>query len=143
MRPKKQILLVDGDENRRSVRRFVLETRGFAVEAVATAEEPIAKLCQRRLPFELVIVAWPINAGATAALLIALRKMNWHCSSLLLAETLAKGPDDSFFDGWLLGAFTTEGLIDQVKLMTARKRGPRKMAIAPARNVMAGVAAVA
>ncbi|HEY0308717.1 MAG TPA: response regulator, partial [Acidobacteriaceae bacterium] len=39
MRPKKTILCVDDNEQALSVRKFLLETRGYRVLAVGTAQE--------------------------------------------------------------------------------------------------------
>ena len=51
MRPRKTILCVDDNEQVLSVRKFLLETRGYRVLAVASAKEALERLNEVVLDF--------------------------------------------------------------------------------------------
>ena len=55
MRPKKTILCVDDNEQVLSVRTFLLETRGYRIIAVTSAQEALEVL-ERSLPGTLDLV---------------------------------------------------------------------------------------
>ena len=127
MRPKKQILLVSANEDRAGVLKYMLETNGYAVTAVGSAAEALAALaawpCWRLC--ELLLCELPLDGAAQ--LFSRARQHDGHMQRLALAYRLREVPEDLDVDRILHGVSTTQAeLLECVKLLTARKRGPRK-----------------
>lgn len=135
MRPKKAVLCVDSDEFRMSLRAFVLQHHGFEVLRAFSGEQALA-ICAD--PSQPVIYA--------VVLELRLRDM----SSFELARQLkpslpdvpivlcTRGPiAEGEFDWTHIGAFLgndarTIDLVERLKLLTQRKRGPKKKPAASA-----------
>ncbi len=117
MRPKKVILLVDSDEDRQSITRFMLTVNGFAVLSYKTADS--ARQCERS--FEVVLGYWPTDAGTLENLA---HKVDGKF--VLVAPTLTGVPNDVFADAILVrGETTPEWILERLKYACARKRGPK------------------
>ena len=67
MRPKKRILLVDRDENRLGILRFVLSTHYFRMFGAADALEA-RELLRAEYP-EVLLLVWPLEQQSVEALL--------------------------------------------------------------------------
>lgn len=78
MRPKKLVLLVDRNEERLAVRRFLLTNKGFKVLSAATPEEARAEHPR----CDLVVGAWPCSQS-----LIDLAR-HYFVPSLVLVDKL-------------------------------------------------------
>lgn len=126
-RPRKVILLVDGDERRLSTRRFLLETRGFAVLAVESAVQALEVLADAhpgRIDCMLTQLQLPEMGGVELA-----RRAKEMCAWLPVAivservECLAEHVADVFLPK---GASSAAELVDRMKMLTARKRGPKQ-----------------
>lgn len=109
MRPKKRIYLIDANEERLSIRKFLLENKGFAV----FTEVPDS--CG------LVIACWPVEKEV----LTVARKLN--APLLLLADHLnSSAPIHFGADRLLYGSSCCPWeIVDTVRIMTALKRGPK------------------
>lgn len=127
MRPRKTILVVNANEAHLGMQRFMLETRGYRVLVaydVATALELHAPGVDLVLGFaDGMLKAW-------AALAEQMKALRPETAILLL--TKLKSPNarfslaplaDSVMDG---NATSTVELLERVRLLVARKRGPRK-----------------
>ena len=127
MRPKKRILLIDGDEERLGLRRFLLTIWGFRVfsaAGVAEAREILAESAP-----DLLISCWPLPARKLNALMGRLRKLDPEARSLLLAENLDQSPLKVTADITLLRGLCSAGcVIERAKALCARRRGPKKRA---------------
>jgi CheY-like chemotaxis protein len=129
MRPKKRILLIDSNEARRSVRKFVLINRGFIVHAAATAEEAhqAAATTKFNAKFDVVIGCWPLEDADLAAALDTLHKHHPELRSMVIAETLTERPNLLIADAVLLkGQCSQFEIHESARLLAARKRGPQK-----------------
>jgi CheY-like chemotaxis protein len=110
MKPPKTILLIDSNENRRSVRAFALAVHGYRV---TQASRP--KAVHEMRMFDLLIGVWPVGpfkAPYTPALLIYRKCEEKKALDLTVVD--ASMCDPSMAD-----------LLDRVKVLAARKRGPR------------------
>jgi CheY-like chemotaxis protein len=110
MRPPRKILLIDRNEERRGVRAFALAVHGYRVTQAAHP-----KAVRERSVFDLRIGVWPVDAftaPCTPSLLIYRKGAGEE--ALDLAGVNAYACDPSMFD-----------LLERVKILTARKRGPR------------------
>jgi DNA-binding response OmpR family regulator len=118
MKSKKRILLAASQEDRASVLKFTLETNRFFVIVAATSQEAIANLPGRA--FDLVLVDWPLD-GCAAVLDAAYAE---ETRSLVLAAKEKKRPG-CCADDVIIYPASPAYLIDRIKVMCARKRGPR------------------
>jgi DNA-binding response OmpR family regulator len=125
MRPKKKILLIDADENRRSVRSFVLANRGFAVYAAANAGD--ARRAAKIASLDVAILVWPFDGAG--ALLGELHRSYPQMPSMVIGEKLAESDPRVIADAWMLkGGCSQEEINLRAKVMCQRKRGPRPAA---------------
>lgn len=124
MRPKKRIVLVDADEDRLGIMRFVLRTHYFLVEG--TTEVSTAREVLRNDFPELLLLVWPLEVASIEALLRANDRQLNRSNVLLVAESEIDAPR-VIANRFLLGAQCTAGnVITEAKAYAKRKRGPRK-----------------
>jgi two-component system response regulator CpxR len=136
MRPKKVILLVNADEAQLGMQRFMLETRGFHVLMALDVAD--ALILHAREVVDLVL-GFAGKHGRSRG------PLDWNalCRSikvdpLLSTPILLVGPKlnaDELYnaDGVVVDErVSTVELMERVRLMAARKRGPRKAVGLPA-----------
>jgi two-component system, OmpR family, response regulator CpxR len=126
MRPKKVILLVDDNEQELSVLKFMLSTNGYRVLAATSGQEAIS-LFSESLQIDLVLadVAMPQMSGRQ--LVERLKRIASHVPMILLGDAQAMGGEIHVADAMLAKKnCSSQELLERVKVMSARKRGPRK-----------------
>ena len=125
MRPAKKILIASTFEMRTSLLRFTLTTHKYRV-AVATSEAE-AKAHLAAYGCDLVIVDLPF--AGHASLLHHVDQFGWRTPVMALAnrEDL-KG--ECGFDAFLPREYSPAELLDRLKVMAHRKRGPHKKMVA-------------
>lgn len=117
MRPKKRVLLIDADIQRQAVTRFVLRTWRFEVISAAAAAEGL-RLAKEERTIDAVLM-WGVRGEGHAA-----RAADLHQRSLLL---ICNGNEASRgFAQRTLSQPKMDVLIDALKVMAVRQRGPRK-----------------
>ena len=124
MRPKKRILLVDRDENRLGVLRFVLSVHYFRVFGEA---EPFDahELLRAEYP-EVLLLLWPLDQAGVEALLQANDRRPHRANVLLVAENEVIQPEITV-DRCLLGInCTPANLLEAARICAQRRRGPKK-----------------
>jgi CheY-like chemotaxis protein len=124
MRPKKRILLISGDELRTSTLKFMLVTRGYAVTAAADAVDAQKYIASEDWDLVLCDLPLPGVKDVTDTVHIACP----HIPTLLLVGKGAPVPSELYSPIQERSLDATE-LLDRIKVMCARKRGPRKGAI--------------
>lgn len=133
MRPKKVILCVDDNEQALSVRKFLLETRGYRVLASLLPEEALERFRQGGIDLVLSDLNMPRMDGNELA-----RRMKEIAPEvpILLMSGCVKAFDRATCADYFLpkGACSPLDLLDRVRMMLARKRGPKK-AVPPGRNL--------
>lgn len=115
MRPKKRILLIDFNENRQSAVRFMLQTNGFHVISAAA---PLKGSLDHHP--ELILGIWPVQP----AYFTELAKAAGLPSIVVVSET-DDHPSNFMADTVLLNPTPAE-LLERIKVMSARKRGPKR-----------------
>jgi DNA-binding response OmpR family regulator len=118
-------MLIDSDQDRLGVRRFQMETWGFAVNSASTAADArdLGAVCEP----DLIVGVWKFTGGDLVALLKDLKSQWPHIPSLLVAEQLAAMPEVAIADTVLIkNQCQPEAMRERLKIMSARKRGPRK-----------------
>jgi CheY-like chemotaxis protein len=106
----KTILLIDSNEDRRGVRAFALAVHGYRVTQAARLEA-----VHERSVFDLCIGVWPVGvftAPYTPGLLIYRKGAGDQVLDLAVADVYMCDP-------------SMKDLLERVKILTARKRGPQ------------------
>ena len=126
MRPKKVILCAIGNEQELSVVKFLLDTNGYRVLPAATGQEALEAFtsCAQ---IDLVMADQTLPQTSGNQLARRFKELASYVPVLLLG-------DPQGLNGELLAAdvllskknATPHELLDRVKTMSARKRGPRK-----------------
>jgi CheY-like chemotaxis protein len=132
MRPKKTILCVDDNEQVLSVRTFLLETRGYRIVAVNTAQEALEHL-ERSLPGTLDLILCDLLMPQMDGNELVRRAKQLHpgLPAMIVSGTVNAFDRALHADVFLpKGASSPAEMIERIRVLVARKRGPKK-AIAP------------
>jgi len=125
MRPKKVILCVDDNEQELSVLKFMLVTNGYRVLAALSGQEAIGIFQQNAVDLVLADHSMPQMSGDQ--LVTKLKQIAAHVPMVLLGDPQKMGGQIHGADALLAKkTCTSQELLERVKLMSARKRGPRK-----------------
>lgn len=125
MRPKKVILCIDDNEQDLSVLSFMLSTNGYRVLPAVTADEAIGIFV--KTPIDLVLADFAMPQMNGAQLVRRLKQIAGHVPMILLGDPQSMGGDIHAADAMLAKKnCSTLELLERVKIMSARKRGPRK-----------------
>ena len=120
MRPKKIILCVDDNELELSVLKFMLATNGYRVVAANNGQEAIGIFSDTAVDLVLSDYAMPQMNGDQ----LVNRPM------ILLGDPQKMGDQLHGADALLAKkSCSPQELLERIKVMSARKRGPRKGAI--------------
>jgi CheY-like chemotaxis protein len=124
MRPKKIILCVDHNEQDLSVRKFMLETNGYRVLAAKNGHEAIGLFGEN--PVDLVLADFGLPQMTGNQLVNRLKEMAAHVPMILLGDP-RPGNDIHAADALVSRKnCSPHDLLERIKVMSARKRGPRK-----------------
>lgn len=125
MRPKKIILCVDDNEQELSVLAFMLATNGYRVLSALNAQEAIGMFAETAVDLVLSDFAMPQMNGDQ--LVHRLKQLAPHVPMILLGDPQKMGSDIHSADALLTKKnCTSQELLERIKTMSARKRGPRK-----------------
>jgi two-component system, OmpR family, response regulator CpxR len=133
MRPKKTILCVDDNEQVLSVRTFLLETRGYRIVAVNSAQEALEFL-ERSLPGSVDLVLCDLLMPQMDGNELVRRAKQVHpgLPAMIVSGTVNAFDRALHADVFLpKGASSPAEMIERIRVLVARKRGPKK-AFAPA-----------
>jgi len=125
MRPKKIILCVDDNEQELSVLKFMLATNGYKVVSASTGQEAIGIFAGTAVDLVLANFALPQMNGNQ--LVGRLKQIAQHIPMILLGDPQKMGSDLHAADVLLAKKnCSAQELLERIKVMSARKRGPRK-----------------
>lgn len=125
MRPKKIILCVDDNEQELSVLKFMLATNGYRVVSASNAQEAIGIFSE--LPVDLVLSDYTMPQMNGDQLVGRLKQIASHVPMILLGDPHKIGDQLHGADALLAKkACSPHDLLERIKVMSARKRGPRK-----------------
>jgi CheY-like chemotaxis protein len=126
MRPKKVILCVDDNDQALSVRKFVLETRGYRVLTASNAEEAIELYDCGRVDLVISDLVMPHCNGND--LIMQLKEIAPWVPAVLVSGSIKQFDPTTRADAFLpKGACSPQELLERVRVLLVRKRGPRKM----------------
>jgi two-component system, OmpR family, response regulator CpxR len=125
MRPKKIILCVDDNEQDLSVLKFMLATNGYRVVSANNGQEAIGIFADTAVDLVLSDFSMPQMNGDQ--LVRSLKQIASHVPMILLGDPQKMGDHLHAADAVLAKKnCTPQELLDRIKVMSARKRGPRK-----------------
>lgn len=125
MRPKKIILCVDDNEQELSVLKFMLTTNGYRVLSARSGQEAIEIFSETNVDLVLSDYSMPQMNGDQ--LVSRLKQQASHVPMILLGDPQKMGDQLHGADALLAKKnCTPQELLERIKIMSARKRGPRK-----------------
>ena len=125
MRPKKIILCVDDNEQELSVLKFMLSTNGYRVLSAINGQEAIGIFADS--PVDLVLADYGLPQMNGGQLVERLKQIASHVPMILLGDPQRLGGEMHTADAVLAKKnCTSQELLERIKVMSARKRGPRK-----------------
>lgn len=125
MRPKKIILCVNDNEQELSVTSFMLSTNGYRVVSATSGQEAIEIFSGMQVDLVLADYAMPqMNGGHLVG---RLKQIAGHVPMILLGDPQTMGGQIHVADALLAKKqCSPQELLERIKIMSARKRGPRK-----------------
>jgi CheY-like chemotaxis protein len=128
MRPKKIILCVDDNEQELSVLKFMLATNGYRVVSASNGQAAIEIFAETAVDLVLADYAMPQMNGSQ--MVERMKQIASHVPMILLGDPLRMGGEIHGADALLAKkSCSPQELLERIKLMSARKRGPRKGSI--------------
>lgn len=126
MRPKKTILCVDDNESILSVRKFLLETRGYRVISARSAEEAIERFRLGGIDLVLGDLVMPLMDGNE--MVRRMKEISPEVPMILISGSVKIFERANRADAFLpKGASSPVEMLEKIRIMIARKRGPRKI----------------
>jgi len=127
MRPKKIILCVDDNEQELSVLKFMLATNGYRVVSACNAQEAIGIFAET--PVDLVLADHGMPQMNGCQLVERLKQIASHVPMIVLGDPQRMAGEMHAADALLAKKnCSPQELLERIKVMSARKRGPRKNA---------------
>jgi two-component system, OmpR family, response regulator CpxR len=126
MKPKRTILCVDDNEQSLSYRKIMLETRGYRVASCARGEDALERFGQGGVDLVIADMAMP---GLDGPQLIArIKDLSPQTPAILISSRVRIYDHDSRADVFLTkGMYSPAELLERVRLLLIRKRGPKRM----------------
>ncbi len=128
MRPRKTILCVDSNEQVLSIRKFTLETRGYRVLTMTSAREALEHLELAPQGSIDLLLSDVLLTGMDGNEMV--RRAKHHqplLPTLLISNTVTNFERGAAADAFLpKGACTPTEILDRIRVLVARKRGPKK-----------------
>jgi len=125
MRPKKVILCVDDNEQDLSVLKFMLSTNGYRVLSANSGQEAVSIFAENLVDLVLADFFMPQMSGDQ--LVSRLKQIASHVPMILLGDPQKMNGQIHGADALLAKkTCSPQELLERVKIMSARKRGPRK-----------------
>ncbi len=128
MRPKKTILCVDDNEQILSVRTFLLETRGYRVVCALTPHEAIEYIeCAIPGSIDLLLCDLLMPQMDGNELVRRAKQLHPGLPAMIVSGTVNAFDRAVCADVFLpKGASSPAEMIERIRILVARKRGPKK-----------------
>ena len=125
MKPKRTILCVDDNEQSLSHRKIMLETRGYRVTSFVRGEEALQRFTQGGVD---LVIADMVMPGMDGPQLIArIKDLSPQTPAILISSNVRIYDPDSRADVFLTkGMYSPADLLERVRLLLVRKRGPKR-----------------
>ena len=127
MRPKKVILCIDDNEQSLSIRKFMLETRGYRVLSASSGREAM-DLFQQAGAIDLVITDLVMPEMDGAEVIRVLKELAPEMPMILISGKVKMYEKGTCADVFLpKGTYPAMELLEKIRLLLVKKRGPKKM----------------
>jgi len=137
MKPKRTILCVDDNEQALSIRKIMLETRGYRVVCCTTGEEALAVFILGGIDLVLSDVLMPGMDGTE--LISRIKALAPAMPTILFSGKIKVYEKDTQADIFLpKGMYAPAELLERIRLLLVRKRGPKRAVITAAAVGVAG-----
>src|SRR5215813_4869489 len=134
MRPKRTILCVDDNEQALSIRKVMLETRGYRVVACNNSKEALEVFHRGGVDLVLTDLLMPGVDGA--ALVNTIKDVSPQTPAILFSGKIRAYEKDTRADIFLpKGMYAAAELLERIRLLLVKKRGPKRVALAPAQRM--------
>ena len=126
MKPKRTILCVDDNEQSLSIRKVMLETRGYRVVMCASGEEALKVFENGGIDLVLTDLIMP---GVDGTELIArIKSISPQTPAILFSGKIRIYDRDTQADVFLpKGMYAPAELLERIRLLLVRKRGPKRV----------------
>ncbi len=142
MKPKKTILCVDDNEQALSIRKVLLETRGYRVIACNNGEQGIEAF--RRGGVDLVLTDLIMPGLDGSRLIEEVKSISPQTPAVLISGRVKIYERETLADVFLpKGMYEPAELLEQIRLLLVRKRGPKRHVELRARTAQVEHATVA
>jgi CheY-like chemotaxis protein len=126
MRPKRTILCVDDNEQALSIRKLMLETRGYRVLACTNGHQALEAFKQGGVDLVLSDLQMPGLDGAE--LVDKIKQISATTPAILFSGKIRAYDRDMRADIFLpKGMYAPIELLERIRLMLVKKRGPKRM----------------
>ncbi len=127
MRPRKVILCVDSNEQSSSIRKFMLETRGYRVVCAASATAALERFEAGGIDLVLSELMMPGMDGNE--MVRRMKQQAPEVPMLLVSGTVKDFARADAADAFLpKGAVNPLELLERIRMLMVRKRGPKRQA---------------
>jgi two-component system, OmpR family, response regulator CpxR len=130
MKPKRTILCVDDNEQSLSIRKVMLETRGYRVLACTNAQDALAHFKQGGVDLVLTDLVMPGLDGSK--LIEAVKEISPQTPAILVSGKVRMPLHDTHADVFFpKGMYAPVELLERIRLLLVRKRGPKRVQSKP------------
>ena len=125
MTPKRTILCVDDNEQALSIRKVLLETRGYRVVACTSGEEALERFRNGGVDLVLADLIMPGLDGMR--LIDQIKSISPQTPAILLSGKVKMYDSDTRADVFLpKGMHLPAELLERIRFLLVRKRGPKR-----------------
>jgi two-component system response regulator CpxR len=138
MKPKRTILCVDDNEQSLSIRKILLETRGYRVLAYSDAQQALDRFFQGGVDLVLTDLIMPGVDGSK--LIQGVKSVSPETPAILVSGKVKIYERETSADVFLAkGMYMPADLLERIRLLLVKKRGPkRRTGIQPASVSLGG-----
>ncbi len=125
MKPKKTILCADANEQSLSIRKVMLETRGYRVLPYSSGDKALQRFKEGGIDLVLADLIMPGFDGTR--LVEQIKILSPETPAILLSSKVRSYDRESRADVFLSkGMYGPAELLDRIRLLLVRKRGPKR-----------------
>ena len=125
MKPKRTILCVDDNEQSLSIRKVLLETRGYRVLAYSDPKQALERFALGGVDLVLTDLVMPGVDGSK--LIQGVKNLSPETPAILVSGTVKIYEHESSADLFLAkGMYMPADLLERIRVMLVRKRGPKR-----------------
>jgi two-component system response regulator CpxR len=136
MRPKKTILCVDDNEQALSIRKLMLETRGYRVIACGNGQQALEAFRKGGVDLVLSDLLMPVLDGAT--LVEKIKDISPETPAILFSGKIKVYEKNLRADVFLpKGMYAPIELLERIRVLLIKKRGPKRTSTAQPQRMAA------